>query len=332
MSFGFMAQRGYYSSAEARAQVSRMAEIGIDSVAVMVSVMQETFFSTTLYQDFAFTASDGELEGIIGLIHKNGIRVMLKPMVECHDSSWRGNINFPLDNQQIQGRVTDYWGRWFESFHRSVIHYARLAERTDCEFYCIGCELFGAEQAVHNASWHPVIEGVREVYSGSVCYDAQPPTLLDATEPPEWMRGLDSVCISYYTPAAERPGAGVEEMIDHLRPTVARLRSVSENLGLPVIFGETGCRSMRGAAMNPPEFRTSGAYAPDEQSNFFEALCTLFWDEGWWDGFYWWKWDEHQVRPNYRSDPAGDTGFTIQGKPVEQVMKKWFLHGRNPMG
>ena len=45
-------------------------------------------------------------------------------------------------------------------------------------------------------------------------------------------------------------------------------------------------------------------------------------------GFLWWKWDETQKRPQYHLDPAGDMGFTIQGKPAEEVMKRWIKRSK----
>ncbi|AHF90739.1 hypothetical protein OPIT5_11540 [Opitutaceae bacterium TAV5] len=325
VSFGYLAKRGYYATPEAAAQVDRMAALGVTWVALMTSVIQETFSSTRLYQDFEFTPSDDELAAIIDRFHARGIRVMLKPMVECLDSSWRGRIHFPDGDQQIQGRVTPYWDTWFASLAQSVVHYAGLARRTGCEMYCIGCELYGAEQANNNDRWHHLISTTRKHYTGPICYDVQPPTLLELAEPPAWLRSLDAVCISYYSSAADAPGATIPQMIEKLRPTVAILRRASEKLGgLPIIFGETGCRSVRGGAILPGEYRNTGPYAPDEQANFLDAMCTLFWDELWWRGFYWWKWEEQQYRPHYHADPAGDTGFTLDGKPAADVMRRWF--------
>lgn len=113
-------------------------------------------------------------------------------------------------------------------------------------------------------------------------------------------------------------------MVETLRPTVAALRAVAEKLGVPLLFGETGCRSVHGGAVNPGEYRNAGRYSPEEQANFLEAMCVLFWDEPWWLGFYWWKWDEQQPRPQYATDTAGDTGFVLEGKPAADVLRTWF--------
>lgn len=324
MSFGYLAKRGYFASPDGLAQVDRMADLGVTWVALMVSVMQETWHSTRMYQDFEFTVEDHELEQIIARFHARGVRVMLKPMVECLDSAWRGHISFPDGDQQIQGREVRCWEPWFESLRASVEHYGRLAERTNCEMYCIGCELMSAEGANHNERWLRVIEATRKVYSGPICYDAMPHTLMEGAQPPEWLRSLDAVCVSYYSSAADAPDATVEMMLEKLQPTVARLRRISEQLGdMPLIFGETGCRSLKASAINPSEYRTSGDYDPVEQANYLEAMCRLFWPESWWLGFYWWKWDEQQYRPNYHTDAAGDTGFTLDGKAAADVLRRW---------
>ena len=55
-----------------------------------------------------------------------------------------------------------------------------------------------------------------------------------------------------------------------------------------------------------------------------EAVFETFWKEPWWMGMYWWKWEEQNDRPQFRDDPRGDKGFTIDGKPAAQVMKQWY--------
>ena len=50
----------------------------------------------------------------------------------------------------------------------------------------------------------------------------------------------------------------------------------------------------------------------------------LFWNEPWWYGLYWWKWDEQNYREAMHNDPAGDKGFTVLGKPAQEVMRRWF--------
>lgn len=53
------------------------------------------------------------------------------------------------------------------------------------------------------------------------------------------------------------------------------------------------------------------------------AVIRAFSAEPWRGGLLWWKWDEENYRPQFHDDPAGDKGFTIDGKPAAQVMKHW---------
>jgi len=57
-----------------------------------------------------------------------------------------------------------------------------------------------------------------------------------------------------------------------------------------------------------------------------EAVWKAFADESWFRGMFWWKWEEHQAhsRSNYYTDPAGDQGFTIEGKPAEETIKRLY--------
>lgn len=68
--------------------------------------------------------------------------------------------------------------------------------------------------------------------------------------------------------------------------------------------------------------------APDEQAGHLEAVLRTFWDEPWWAGMYWWKWDEQNDRAAFKTDPRGDKGFTLWGKPSAEVMKRWYAKPR----
>jgi hypothetical protein len=321
MSFGYLARPGFFDSEVGRTAVTAMAALGIRWVALMVTITQETFASRRVFRDFELTPDDAELERIIAHCHASGLRVMLKPMVECLDSAWRGRITFPDGDQQIQGRQVDYWGDWFASHTLALCHYARLAERTGCEIFSVGCELVGTD--LQSARWQQSIAEVRSAYPGPLTYDAQPESIL-ADTPPAWFSDLDIIGCSFYVPGAVKPGATRDEMTAELAPSVQRFARAAEKIGRPLIFAEAGCRSALGAAIKPAGYAASDRYSGEEQAHYLDAFCSLYWDQPWWRGFYWWKWDEQQHRPHYHADPAGDTGFTLAGKPAEKVLERWF--------
>lgn len=325
MSFGFLAKNGYYSSELGLAQIDRMAALNITWVALMTTVMQDRYSSTRMYRDFEYTPSDDELARVIERFHARGIRVMLKPIIECHDSAWRGMINFPENQQQIQGIVTDYWGEWFKSNTRMLLHYGKLAQRYGAEMMSVGCEMLGTQG--QSARWSAAIAALREVYGGAVVYNADQPR--PGEEYQEWYQHLDVMGFSFYDAAAAKPGASVEEMVAHLQPSVKRIRAIHEKIGRPIFFAECGCRSVEGGAVTTWQYQNAGKFDGQEQARYLEAVVRAFSPEPWWRGLFWWKWDEQQKRPQYGVDPAGDTGFTIDGKPAADAMKRVYAQYAN---
>lgn len=111
--------------------------------------------------------------------------------------------------------------------------------------------------------------------------------------------------------------------------TFKRIDSICERFdNMPIAFTEYGVRSAHGCIMQPYNFQWETYYDGQEQANYMEASFRTFWELPQWMGFFWWKWDETQNRPQYKGDPNGDKGFTIQGKPAEDVMKEWLSKKR----
>ena len=75
--------------------------------------------------------------------------------------------------------------------------------------------------------------------------------------------------------------------------------------------------------MLPYNFMWEAPYDGQEQADYMEAVLNTFWELPCWMGLFWWKWDETQIRPHYHNEPGVNKGFTIQGKPAEQVFKRW---------
>lgn len=336
-SFGFLAKRGYFRSPQGMAQPARMASIGVNWVALNITVMQPNAFSTRMYQDYEYTPDDREIEDIVKELHQNNIKVMIKPMLESLDGIWRGQIQFPDAAGIIQGRKTEYWTPWFDSLIQSLEHYGRLAQDLGCEMFCLGCELDGSEKQTKH--WHRTIDAVRKVYHGPLSYD----TTLWALKGHhcDWFSRLDNVQVSFYPGILdpkqhqqeglvlvkemyEDPGYRVPEMIEFLHPWVEEMQRLSERVGKRLIFGECGCRSRAGASAHGSDWQFAGKYEGHEQAKYFDAILGAFWDQPWWGGIFQWKWDEQQYRPHYHDDPAGDKGFTVDGKPAAETLKKWF--------
>ena len=145
-----------------------------------------------------------------------------------------------------------------------------------------------------------------------------------AADPNCWLFALDSLGCSNYDPATKKIGATVQEMMEGLKPHLERNRRFARIYGKPFYMGECGCASTSGAARLPYFWENEGGYDGQEQSNYLEAVIRLFGREPWWNGMLLWKWDEQNDRPSMRSDPAGDKGFTVDGKPAAELLSRWF--------
>ncbi len=339
--FGFMAKRGYYATEEAIKQPEIMRKTGINWATLNMNFCQTNYFSDKVFLDFEFSTGELELAEMVKRLHDNGIRVLFKPCLTPLDGAWMGHVKFPTREglSQIQGVNVDYWAKWSKSFIEAEKYFADFAERAGMDAMIIGAEYFGTEG--QNDLWLKVIEEIRQRYSGPITYEFTPDSrkAYDLS----WFNKLDFLSYSYYPPGVPftnadissidairaTPDHSVEEMVEHLSKRKPRIESISERFGnKPIAFTEYGVRSAHGCVMRPYDFLWDTRYDGQQQADYMEASFRTFWDLPQWMGFFWWKWDETQDRPQYAGDPNGDRGFTIQGKPGEDVMRKWIAKNK----
>jgi hypothetical protein len=325
MNFGFKAPRGYFSSPEGQAQPERMAALNINGVALIVSVYMDTYASTTVYSDFVETPSDDEVRLIIERFHQAGIRVMLKPFLVLKDSTWQGGFTPPVAREEITaGVVIPYRELWTASFRAMLAHYADLARECGVESLCLGNEYHGLEG--FNDEWRSIVAAVRERYAGLLTSDFVQHSLDARKIDPavgDWWRELDFLGMSFYPPFP-KADASTEEIVASLQPRVRELRELCAGFDKPLVFSECGMRSTSYDTAGAHGYHSRGTYDGHIQGRFLEAIFAAFRPEPWWRGLVWWKWDEHQNRPNFHIDPAGPQTFTVDGKPSGEVMRRLY--------
>lgn len=330
MNFGFAAPRGWYGSPEGLAQISKMKALNIDWVAPHVTFVQHSYASTRVFMDFVRTPGDAEVLTWCRAAREAGLKVMLKPILEPMDGSWRGMITQPpdRDNSECTELVTQSCLRstWQKSFCQAVMHYARLAVEAEVECFCMGAEYEQVER--YGEMWEKLIPEVREIYSGLLTYEFTPGNVsLRKIRPGvgDWWGLLDFLGFSAYgdNKTEEAP---IEDFVEGLQARKEEAAGLSRELGLPLALLETGRRSTRGLKGPAHDFMAQGRYDGEIQARYMEAVHQAFSKEDWFRGFLWWKWDEHQgdARPNYYTDPAGDQGFTIDGKPAAETMRRLY--------
>lgn len=262
---------------------------------------------------------DEGLEVTTRLARERGIRTLLKPHVWLRERSggeWRG---------EIEMRSEEDWRAWFASYRDFALHYARLAERLGMPAYAIGTELHATVRERPD-DWRRIIREVREVYSGDLTYAAN---WYGEIEDVTFWDALDYVGVQAYFPLSEEPMPTIEELVAGWQPHVARLEALHRKTGKPILFTELGYVSREGATIDPwtwPD-RRHGHPAPrateaglELQARAYEAFFRALWDRPWFAGVYVWKW--HPTIPG--GEPNPNVGFTPQGKPAEEVLRRWF--------
>ena len=338
--FGFMARRGYYARPESLRQPELMRKMGINWTTINMNFCQTNYFSDKVFLDFEFSTGEIELMEIVKRLHDNGVRVLFKPCLTSLDGAWMGLVSFPEDGlmSQIQGVKTHYWETWGRSFLEAAKYFADLASRIGVDALIIGAEYEGTEG--QETLWRTVIQEVRARFTGPITYEFTPGSRKKYAL--NWFEELDFLSYSYYPPGVPAtedmvcsieairgtPDYTVEQIAAHLATRGPKIQSIAERYGnKPIVFTEFGVRSAHGCIMRPENFLWDTPYDGQQQANYMEAAFRTFWDLPSWMGFFWWKWDETQDRPHYAGDPRGDRGFTIQGKPAEEVLRRWAHKG-----
>ena len=253
------------------------------------------------------------------------MKVQLRPMLECWDGAQRIQVTFPDEVEIIPGKPMTHWTRWFQSMTARTLHYANLAQRSGCEAYGLDSEL---DQTTHQqAHWLNVIDAARSVYNGHLTtgHTRKVDFLKELRERPDhWFHRLDSLGSSFYTPLASRAGASLEEMRVKIQPELDYYREVAALYRKPFYFAECGCCSTAGAVAKPWGWDNPGGYDGEEQARYLNVVLETFWQEPWWAGMFWWKWQELNDRPWLQDDPRGEKGFAVWGKPAAEVMRRWY--------
>ena len=357
-SWGWVGSRGEYAGDAAAESMRKLAETGTEWVCIAFGANMRSA------EDPDFTwgdqnprmVTDAEVRRAIDLARENNLKVILKPVINIDDGTWRAWIKFfrPLSEiEQSRGLtgVTDPWGSeaielagqtqdlskwatWWNNFEGFLTHYAEIAAEKKVELFCVGCEMNSTEQ--FELEWRRLIGQIREIYAGPLTYDANHGR--EATLP--WWDAVDVISVSAYYPVRPPAGQSAEDAMRHTTPKaqiVAELEHIREELAevyqawqKPILFIETGVTNVRGCARAPwshPDAHMDRPLDEAEQANYYAAMFEVFWDEPWLLGYAWWDWP---ARLYPESEASNNRGFCVYGKQAESVLREWYANDRDP--
>ncbi|MFH1995698.1 MAG: discoidin domain-containing protein [Candidatus Omnitrophota bacterium] len=286
------------------ASLKYISEIGAGHLSLMVVWYQDSVDTPEIYPDEDKTISDEALEHAINVIHKLGMKVLLKPHIDLKDDEMRMYI--------IPG---DTWFKYYKAF---IVKYAKLAEKYHVEILCIGTELSNTSTANWRDQWADIIDAVRGVYTGPLTYASN----WDEYESVSFWDQMDYVGIDAYFPLSEKKDPSKEELVaawnaqgDKLEAWLAEKNLTEKG----IIFTEIGYDSIDGSNVQPWRvLATLSDQVEDqnEQADCLDALMEALHKRSWFKGFYWWN---YFPRPD-----IGALGYTLRGKIGESVLTDWF--------
>lgn len=298
--FGWLSKKGDFLKEEAKESLRLLKErTNSNYVIFALAAIQDTPFSTFVNYRGDHMVDDDELVEMIQYAKELGMKVILKPTVNCKDGSWRAHINFfDID---VPGEPT--WTEWFRSYTDYQLHYARIAEEQKCDMLIVGCEMVQSERV--EKGWRKLIEEVRAVYTGLISYNTDKYQEDQIT----WWDAVDVISSSGYYPIHDW-----DRQLD-------RIEKVVEKYQLPFFFAEAGCPSRSGSAMIPNNWHHVGELNVEEQADFYKVMFEKTKQRSWVGGFGLWDWS---ARLYDESKATQDNGYAVYGKPAERVIYKFY--------
>lgn len=251
VTFAPFACAGAFFKPGAKESLAMMKErTGANFVIFVPGGLQETPQSEEICFTSKATMEDDELIAMIEYAKEIGLRVALKPTVNCKNGTWRAHINFFDEDVPCEPK----WGNWFTSYTAFQLHYAKIAEQYGCEMFIAGCEMVMSEH--RETEWRRLLSDIRQVYHGLLSYN----TDKYQEHRVKWWDAVDVISSSGYYPYGDW-----ENQLDRIEAVVKRFEK-------PFFFAETGCMSVKGSMEVPNDWGVKGDADPDGQAEWYEDM------------------------------------------------------------
>ena len=293
-----------------------MSMVGTDTVALNFWWFQSSTSANTMAEDDSrYSSTLSSISHAIDTIHNLGMKVLLKPMLDVNDGTWRAYID-PSDKDL-----------WFSHYTDFIGGFADLAKTKGVELLSIGCEMNTLEQAANDTRWKNLISNIRSRYTGKLTYAANFNPIganIGGYQNVGWWDKLDYVGIDAYFPIASSNNTTLAGLTTAWQNQANSIEAWRSNAGLTdkqVLFTEVGYQSADGAATTPWGVGDNPPPTVDlqEQADAYHALMTVMPTKSWWDGAFWWSWE---TNPN--AGGTSDSGFTPQNKPAQTILQQYY--------
>lgn len=226
--YGFMSPKYSFRTKEAKESMAALIkETNINTVIFAIAALQDTAQSIKIDYKGEHIVDDEELVDMINYAQSLGVKTILKPLVNVRNGTWRAHISFFDEDVVCEPK----WSEWFASYTEYQVHYAKIAQQTNCSMMIVGCEMVQSEK--RSIEWRSVIKEVRKHYKGLISYNTDKYQEDRVT----WWDAVDVISSSGYYP--------IGDWDTQLR----RIEKVVKEYDKPFYFSEAGCPSRTGGIL-----------------------------------------------------------------------------------
>lgn len=287
--------RGNYCNEDTKNALTCAKRLGLTHINLVFSAFQETAHTEEIRWDYDNCPTREDLLDMIHYAKSINLKVILKPMLDCLDGTWRARINF----FDIEVPCEAKWSVWFKNYEKYMRYCAVIAETGGCEMLVIGTEMVQSERRA--SEWIHVIREVRKIYNGLITYN----TDKYQEENVSWWQHVDVISASGYYP------------IDQMETQIKRIEQFVKRYQKPYFFAEAGCPSRKGNEYNPNDWAFEGEYDEEAQAAWYQTFFEATIHKDWLYGYTFWSWSHFMSEEcTSRKDP-----YDIHGKLAEQVVR-----------
>ncbi|HEY9287531.1 MAG TPA: hypothetical protein VIT43_05875 [Candidatus Dormibacteraeota bacterium] len=291
-----------YFQPKAQVLLNRLADLGVNSVSLVIPVFQDGPTGSQVFADAKKTPSDVRISTFVNEARRRGFTVMLRPLLDIGvpetPADWRGSIH-PSDVTQ-----------WRQSYSALILDYARLAARDQVAIFDLGSELDSMEP--NTAFWQHLIASARAAYHGQITYSSN-----WAKWYPAFGSSLDFISIDAYFPLNRPATASAADLADAWQQWINRMRAIARDFDKPLVLTELGATSLTASFQQPWVWDNGQPIDLTAQQRYYQAACSSVVPR--FAGVYWWM---YSLDPPAK--PVLDRSYTAAGKPAEADLKACF--------
>jgi len=298
INFGPFAGKGMFANDAARDSLRKMVtQTCATHVIFTPSGLQEKAQSENIIFAEGWCMPDEELCDFVKFAQSLGLKVILKPTINCMDGTWRAFINF--FDKEVPPEPK--WSNWYKAHTAFHLHYAKLAKECGCVMYITGCEMVMAERKSEH--WRELISVCRDEFGGPVSYN----TDKYQEDNVDWWDAVDVISSSGYYPS----GSWQREL--------DRIERVVQRFDKPFFFAEIGCMSAQHSSTRPNDWTFGGEVDEEEQAEWYKEMFAETLRRDWCGGYGLWSWQTDLTEHD-------DKGYSLHGKMAETVVKEAFYN------